>query len=276
MREAGYGAKGGPTVLHTGEGVRARLRPGRWARLSVVLTAAVALLGLPVTGAAARPADRDAPDIALVVSSAGGTTAVRSGEHRFARLWQLLQPTYTGTEPVSGAWAKGGYPPVRITVVWGLTGPGSRPQASATAGGGVALQRQDQLFLAEDGTPWVRSDPSPDVEDDGIRWHRAPRSLYTHMDRAGLLDEPVKRAAEGLSVPDGSIGARSAAGGSGPAAGGVWWAAGGLLLGLGGSHVIRRAAARREAGPPPREEPRHELIDLGALTPVSASRSRPR
>jgi hypothetical protein len=242
----------------------------------VVLAAAVALLGLPVAGAAAQPAGRDTPDTALVVNGEGGTTAMRSGESRFARLWQLLQPTYTGTEQVSGAWVKGGYPPVRITVVWGLTGTGSRPWTSEQAEGGVALLRQDQLFLAEDGTPWVRSDPAPGVEDDDIRWHRAPRTIYAQMDRAGLLGEPVKRLAEVLPLPDGTAGDPSAADGSGPVEGGVWWAAGGLLLGLGGRHAIRRAAARREAGPPPREEPLHELIDLGALTPVSASRSRPR
>jgi hypothetical protein len=256
--------------------VPARLRL-RWrARLAVVLAAVVALLGLPVAGAAARPAVRDTPDIALVVNSEGGTTAMRSGENRFARLWQLLQPTYTGTEQVSGAWVKGGYPPVRITVVWGLAGSGSRPQTGGQAGGGMVLQRHDQLFLAEDGTPWVRSDLAPDVEDEDIRWHRAPRTIYTQMDRAGLLGEPVKRVTEVLPAPGGSTGDLSAAEESGPVQGGVWWAAGGLILGLGGSHVIRRAAARREAGPPPREEPLHELIDLGALTSVSASRSRSR
>ncbi|WP_244207305.1 hypothetical protein [Streptomyces swartbergensis] len=240
------------------------------------LTAAVALLGLPVAGAAAQPPGRDAPDIALVVNSEGGTTAMRSGESRFARLWQLLQPTYTGTEQVSGAWVKGGYPPVRITVVWGLTGTGSRPQTGGQAGGGMVLHQHDQLFLAKDGTPWVRSDPAPEVEDDDIRWHRAPRTIYRQMDRAGLLGEPVKRVAGVLPVSGGTTGDRSAADGSGLAEGGVWWAAGGLLLGLGGSHAIRRAAARREAGPPPREESLHELIDLGALTSVSASRSRSR
>jgi hypothetical protein len=140
----------------------------------------------------------------------------------------------------------------------------------------MVLQRHDQLFLAEDGTPWVRSDLAPDVEDEDIRWHRAPRTIYTQMDRAGLLGEPVKRVAEVLPAPGGSTGDLSAAEESGPVQGGVWWAAGGLILGLGGSHVIRRAAARREAGPPPREEPLHELIDLGALTSVSASRSRSR
>ncbi|MEU6911947.1 hypothetical protein [Streptomyces olindensis] len=120
----------------------------------------------------------------------------------------------------------------------------------------------------------MRSDPAPGVDDDDIRWHRAPRSIHSQMDRAGLLGEPVEPAAAALPVPDGSTGDRSAARGSGPVGGGVWWAAGGLLLGLGGGHVLRRAAARHEAGPPPGEEPRHELIDLGSLTSVSASRSR--
>ena len=242
----------------------------------MILPAAVTLLGLPVAGAAAQPVGGDPPDIGLVVNSKGGTTAMRSGENRFARLWQLLQPTYTGTEHVPGAWVKGGYPPVRITVVWGLAGTGSRPQTSGQAGGETVLQRHDQLFLAEDGTPWVRSDLAPDVEDDDIRWHRAPRTIYTQMDRAGLLGEPVNRVAEVLPTPGGPTGGLSASEGSGPVQGGVWWAAGGLILGLGGSRAIRRAAARREAGPPPHEEPLAELIDLGALASASASRTRSR
>ncbi|WP_282700829.1 hypothetical protein [Streptomyces sp. CC219B] len=193
------------------------------------------------------------PDLAMVVTG-GGTgrpTAVHSGEPHFARLWQLLEPTYTATERVPREWVEGRHPPVRLTVVWGLTGVGGWPMTDRPPGGDVAVERQDQLFVAEDGTPWVRSDPAPEVEDDDIRWHRAPRSVFERLDRAGAL---------------GGAGAAASAGdASGPAGGGVWWAVPGLAVGfaagVGGTLAIRRAAARPGAGPP-RREPRQQLIDL--------------
>lgn len=76
------------------------------------------------------------------------------------------------------------------------------------------------------------------------RWHRAPRSVFEQLDRAGLLGRQGKDTYTAV----------------GPA-GGVRWASARLALGVGGTLPIRRAAARREAGPP-REEPRQELIDL--------------
>jgi hypothetical protein len=113
----------------------------------------------------------------------------------------------------------------------------------------VALARQDQLFLAEDGTPWVRSDPAPEREDDDIRWHRAPRAVFDQLDRAGLAGDAGKGQDEG---------------GGGPVRG-AWWAVPGLLVGfavgVGGTRLIRRAAVGPGAGPP-RDEPRQELIDL--------------
>lgn len=119
-------------------------------------------------------------------------------------------------------------------------------------GGDVAVERQDQLLVAEDGTPWVRSDPAPDVADDDIRWHRAPRSVFERLDRAGWLGEP-------------GVGALAGADGPAPAGDAVWWALPGLAVGfaagVGGTLAIRRAAARPGAGPP-REEPRQQLIDL--------------
>ncbi|MFI6401197.1 hypothetical protein [Streptomyces sp. NPDC050548] len=188
---------------------------------------------------------RDIPDLALVVAGdTGRTEAWHSGEPSFARLWTLLQPTYTGTERVSQEWEAGRYPAVRITVMWGLTGVGGWPRTSRAPGGDVAVEREDQLFVAADGTPWVRTDPAPEVTDDDIRWHRVPRPDFTRMERAGLLGTA---AGEG---PESS-------GSAGPA----WWAAAGVAAGVGGTLLIRRAAARREAGPP-REEPRQELIDL--------------
>ncbi len=159
---------------------------------------------------------------------------------------------YTGTERVPAAWVEGRHPPVRITVVWGLSGIGGWPETRRPPGGDVAIERQDQLVVAEDGTPWVRSDPAPEVEDDDIRWHRAPRSVFERLDRAGLLGGPVSGAA-----PE--------ADGCGPAGDAVWWAIPGLAVGfaagVGGTVAIRRAAARSGAGPP-REGPRQQLIDL--------------
>ncbi|MDT9698991.1 hypothetical protein [Streptomyces sp. P17] len=228
---------------------------GRVAARLVLLgpvSAALALCGgAPAAGAADRAARP--PDLTMVVAGgAGQPTAVRSGEVRFARLWQLLEPMHTGTERVPEAWSEGRYPPVRITVVWGLTGVGGWPTTDSPPGGDVAIERQDQLFVAEDGTPWVRSDPAPDVEDDDIRWHRAPRSVFERLDRAGLLGAPASGASAGT---DGSV----------PAADAVWWAIPGLAVGfaagVGGTLAIRRAAARPGGGPP-REEPRQQLIDL--------------
>lgn len=238
------------TYGRTGE---ARLR----ARLALVLSTVVGLLGAPVAAAAVESPRRDIPDLALVVTAAGETSAVRSGEPYFARLWMLLQPTYTGTARVPEAWVKGKHPPVRITVVWGLTGVGGWPQTNRPPGRDVALRREDQLFLAEDGTPWVRSDPLPEVEDDDIRWHQAPRSVFEQLDRAGRLGEAVELSADaGGRTADASDTKQPD-----QMRYGAWCAAAGLAAGVGGTLLIRRAAARREAGPP-REEPRQELIEL--------------
>ncbi|MBR8643404.1 hypothetical protein KEF29_38805 [Streptomyces tuirus] len=208
-------------------------------------------------GAAPQARGRDVPDVAMVV--AGGTgraTAVRSGERAFARLWQLLQPMHAEMERVREDWAEGRFPPVRLTVVWGLSGVGGWPTTNRPPGGDVAVERQDQLFVAEDGTPWVRSDPAPAVEDDDIRWHRAPRSVFERLDLGRLF-------ADGDT--DGPVASAAAGDLSGPVRGDVRWAVAGLAVGLvagvGGTLLIRRAAARREAGPP-REEPRQVLIDL--------------
>jgi len=193
---------------------------------------------------------RDIPDLALVVAGDTGRTEARhSGEPSFTRLWTLLQPTYAGTERVPQEWEAGRYPAVRITVVWGLAGVGGWPRTGRAPGGDVAVEREDQLFVAGDGTPWVRTDPAPETADDDIRWHRAPRPVFTRMERAGLLGEV-----------GGDTGAGAAKEAPGPAER-VGWATAGLAVGVGGTLLIRRAAARREAGPP-RGEPRQELIDL--------------
>lgn len=240
---------------HTG----VRLGPRR--ALAALATGAVAVavtvLGAPAAAAATeqtREAGPDRPDLAMVVTGGSGRTkTVRNDEPYFSRLWQLLQPMYPGKERVSGAWEEGRYPAVRFTVVWGLTGVGGWPRTDSAPGGDVAVARQDQLFLTGDGTPWVRSDPAPEREDDDIRWHRAPRAVFDQLDRAGLVGGPGEAQEK--------EGAKSS---TGPGHG-VWWAVPGLVVGfaagVGGTRLIRRAAVGPGAGPP-RDEPRQELIDL--------------
>jgi hypothetical protein len=213
-----------------------------------VPVAALTWCGTTVAGAAVSERGRDIPDVAVVVTGGTGrTTAVRYGEPSFARLWQLLEPTYDGSQQVPEQWFEGRHPPVRITVTWGLTGVGGWPQTNRSPGGDVAIERQDQLFVADDGTPWVRSDPAPEVDDDDIRWHRAPRALFERLDGTGLL---------GVAGDEGA-----AEGWRERLRGAVPGLAAGLVAGVGGTLLVRRAAARRDAGPPPRE-PRQELIDL--------------
>jgi hypothetical protein len=245
--------------------------------LAVVLAvcgmpAAGAVEGTDGTGSSAQPPaaqtrvhaqaqSRDVPDLAMIIAGGTGqTTVLRSGRPAFARLRQLLQPTYTGTERVPEGWTEGRYPPVDFTVVWGLTGIGGWPQTNRPPGGDVAVERQDQLFVDPDGTPWIRSDPAPDVQDDDIRWHRAPRSVFVQLEQERVL------AGLGESAAAGGSGEVAAQGDGGSwAAHRAWWAVPGLgvglMIGAGGTLLIRRAAARQGAGPP-REEPRQELIDL--------------
>ncbi|MGW2825510.1 hypothetical protein ACWC24_31550 [Streptomyces sp. NPDC001443] len=209
----------------------------------------VALCGAAAAAAPARTPDRDVPDLALVVvNHTGRTRTLRSGQPGFDGLWQLLQPMRTRTERVADDWEAGRYPSVRITVVWGLTGVGGWPQTRRAPGADVAMEREDQVFVAADGTPWVRSDLSPDVEDDDIRWNRLSRPVYERTDRTGLLGAAGDGPGAG---PSGAAGWPERAG----------WAAAGLAAGVGGTLLARRAAAGREAGPP-REGPRQELIDL--------------
>jgi len=229
--------------------------------LVCLVSVALPALGAPGAHASTHTKDyakADTPNLALVVAGdTGQTTTLRTGEEDFVRFWRLLSPKYTGTERVPEAWVKGSYPRVRATVIWGLTGVGGWPQTSRAPGGDVAIERQDQLFLAADGTPWVRTDPSPEVEDDDIRWHRAPRSVFNEM--AGRTDlfgsgseaKAASGSAKAVSTPDAAERAKWAIPGL----------VAGLVLGVGGMLLIRRAAARREAAGPPRE-PRQELIDL--------------
>ncbi|MFD1662002.1 hypothetical protein ACFSL4_28395, partial [Streptomyces caeni] len=153
------------------------------------LVAALAVTAGALTAAAgpARAAGKDIPDLALVIAAGTGrTTTLRAGEGDFALLWELLGPTERRTERVPDAWLRGRYPRVRATVVWGLTGIGGWPYTRRAPGGDVAIERQDQVFLAGDGTAWVRSDPAPDVADDDVRWHRVPRPVFDRLAKGGL------------------------------------------------------------------------------------------
>lgn len=232
-----------------------RLQIGR-ARLWLLLLVSVAPVALGAPGAHAsagtsRYAKADTPDLALVIAGdTGRTTVLHAGQPDFVRLWRLLTPRYTGTERVPEAWAAGRYPRVRATVIWGLTGVGGWPRTTGAPGGDVVIEREDQVFLAADGTPWVRSDPSPDVADDDIRWHRAPRSVFDQLEERRDLFGSVSAPAS-VSKPAAAEHARWAMTGL----------AAGLVLGVGATHLIRRVAARREDAGPPRE-PRQELIDL--------------
>ncbi len=67
----------------------------------------LAVLGAHPARASAPAAGRGAPDVALVIE--GGTVHDRAAlrERDFTRLWDLLTPTYMGTERVPDAWTAG-------------------------------------------------------------------------------------------------------------------------------------------------------------------------
>ncbi len=267
---AGPGSWGGLARPGSWGGVAGRSLRGR-SRLAVVLAAVAVLVlcGMPgqatafaaATAAATQAEAPDHPDLAMIIAGGTGrTTVLRKGRPAFAHLRQLLRPDYMGTERVPQAWSEGRYPPVDFTVIWGLTGIGGWPQTNRAPGGDVAVERQDQLLVAADGTPWIRTDPAPDIQDDDIRWHRAPRSIFAELKQDKVL------VGLGDSAPSArASGAATARDGSGWDVGHAWWAlpglGAGLVIGVGGTLLIRRAAARHGAGPP-REEPRQELIDL--------------
>jgi hypothetical protein len=207
------------------------------------MTGAFLGVGAPGAGAVAK----DVPDLAIVIpGDSARTRTVRSGDTGFARLWDLFRPDETESEAVPPEWREGRYPRARATVVWGLTGIGGWPYTERAPGGDVAIERQDQVFLAEDGTPWIRSDPAPDVADDDVRWHRGARKVYDRLEKAGMVG-PAERPGESGA----GLRARWA----------LWGALAGVALGGGGAWGLRRWSARRDAEPVARE-PRQELIDL--------------
>ncbi|MET7286041.1 hypothetical protein [Streptomyces sp. NPDC005573] len=226
------------------------VRAGWWA--AVLCAAQLAAAGAATTASAATGPPGDGLDLALVVPGDDGRSRVlRAGEPDFGRLRELLRPDRVDTEPAPRGLAREGRPVVRVTVLWGVTGVGGWPRTHRPPGGDVAMERLDQVVVAADGTPWVRSDPSPDVADDDIRWHRGPRTLLRDLERAGLPE----------AAPDGGTGTRPVASGGAGGAGGVWWVLPGLAAGAAGGFLGCRAAARRRAEPP-YGEARQELIDL--------------
>ncbi|MBA5225165.1 MULTISPECIES: hypothetical protein [Streptomyces] len=217
----------------------------RTAVVTAGLVMAGAFLGVGAPGAGAVA--KDVPDLAIVIpGDSARTRTVRSGDTGFARLWDLFRPDETESEAVPPEWREGRYPRARATVVWGLTGIGGWPYTERAPGGDVAIERQDQVFLAEDGTPWIRSDPAPDVADDDVRWHRGARKVYDRLEKAGMFG-PAERPGESGA----GLRARWA----------LWGALAGVALGGGGAWGLRRWSARRDAEPVARE-PRQELIDL--------------
>ncbi|MEU9141503.1 hypothetical protein AB0D33_37145 [Streptomyces sp. NPDC048404] len=230
---------------------------------AVVSAAPSALAGPPANTPMVAPAVResaeyaaqgssgDSPDIVLTVAGdTGRTTTLHSGDPDFGRLWRLLSPRYTGPKKTPGEWADGRLPVPEVTVIWGVT----------AAGGDVAIERQDQVFLTADGAPWVRSDLAPDLVGGDFRWHRAPLSVFGQLTQEGRLFGSGSAASAVRVEPD-------------PAAWAVPGLAAGLALGAGATWFIRRAKVRQvnagnagnteNAGnAEPLREPRQELVEV--------------
>ncbi|MGD6753994.1 hypothetical protein [Streptomyces sp. BH105] len=210
-----------------------------------MLLVVVALLFAAAPGAWARPTDpragMDVPDLAVVIApgaAAGPSVALHDEDRNFARLERLTTGFDTVTERVPEDWQEGRFPPVVATVVWGLTGVAGWPQTHRAPGTDTVIERQDQLIVAEDGTPWIRTDPMVDVNDDDLRWHRASRPLVDQLTRSGVFPPP--RPGEPTT--------RSP----------WWWAAAGLATGLTAAGTAWRLRTR-DRGP---REPRQELVEL--------------
>ncbi|MET8133372.1 MULTISPECIES: hypothetical protein [unclassified Streptomyces] len=228
---------------------------------AVVSAAPSALAGPAASGPVASSAVResaaqhssvDSPDVALTIAGdTGRTTTLHNEDPDFGRLWRLLSPRYTGTEKAPDGWKDGHLPEPQATVIWGVTGAGDGTRtAHRTPDGDVTIERQDQVYLAVDGTPWVRSDLSPDSMNDKILWNPAPRSVFDELMKDGRL-----------------FGSGSAVSASGVALDPAFWAvpglAAGVALGAGAAWFISHAAVRaRRENAGPLLGPRQELIEL--------------
>ncbi|MFI5657306.1 hypothetical protein [Streptomyces sp. NPDC051684] len=189
----------------------------------------------------------DVPDLAVVIAPgapAGPSVALHSEDRNFDRLERLTTGFDTVTERVPDDWQEGHFPPVVATIVWGLTGVAGWPQTHRAPGTDTAIERQDQLILAEDGTPWIRTDPMVDVNDDDLRWHHASRPLVDQLTRSGVFPTPH---------PSGQRPDRNP----------VWWGLAGLSAGLAAATAVWWWL--RSRGPRvPRDPrgPRQQLVDL--------------
>ncbi|MFF4538862.1 hypothetical protein [Streptomyces aureus] len=184
----------------------------------------------------------DSPDIVLTVAGdTGRTTTLHSGDPDFGLLWRLLSPRYAGPKKTPAEWADGRLPVPVVTVVWGVT----------DAGGDVAIERQDQVYLAADGAPWVRSDLAPDLVGGDYRWHRAPQSVLDQLTQERRLFGSGSAVSAVRVEPD-------------PAAWAVPGLVAGLAIGASASWFVRRARVRRvNAGyAEPLPEPRPELVEV--------------
>ncbi|MFJ4711066.1 hypothetical protein [Streptomyces sp. NPDC088785] len=200
------------------------MRTGRRAVAAAVL---LVLVGAgPARARPEGPGGADRPDLAVVIApgaAAGPSVSLDDADPDFARLERLTGEFAAVTERVPRAWDDGRFPPVEATIVWGTTGVGGWPKTRRAPGGDTAVDRQDQLVVADDGTPWIRTDPAIDVDDDDLRWHRASPGLVAELRRAGVF--PPVRAGAHAGVPTadkvrwglGGLGAGLAA------AAGVWW-----------------------------------------------------
>ncbi|MEB8338648.1 hypothetical protein [Streptomyces endophyticus] len=217
--------------------------PVRGVLVVVALLMALLMAGAPL--AHARPthpgSGMDVPDLAVVIApgaAAGPSVALHDEDRNFARLERLTTGFDTVTERVPQAWQEGHFPPVVATVVWGLTGVAGWPQTHRAPGTDTAIERQDQLIVAKDGTPWIRTDPMVDVNDDDLRWHHASPTLVDQLTRAGVFPttEPADRNP-------------------------IWWALAGLAVGLAASALVWRIRVRPRIPREPRG-PRQQLVDL--------------
>lgn len=201
--------------------------------------ASVPVVAPAVRENAAQRSSGDSPDIVLTVAGdTGRTTTLHSGDPDFGRLWRLLSPRYEGPKKAPDEWADGHLPVPEVTVIWGVTG----------AGGDVAIERQDQVFLTADGAPWVRSNLAPDLVGGDLRWHRASLSVFGQLRQEGKLFGSGSVASGVRVEPD-------------PAAWALPGLVAGLTLGAGATWFIRRAKVRR-VNAEPLGEPRLELVEV--------------
>ncbi|MFD8572009.1 hypothetical protein [Streptomyces sp. NPDC059639] len=214
------------------------------------VSAAVLLMlvsGGPAQARPEGPGGADVPDLAVVIApgaKAGPSVSLNDTDPNFARLEQLTAEFDAVTEPVPRAWDDGRFPHVVATIVWGITGVGGWPETRRAPGTDTAIERQDQLVVADDGTPWIRTDPMVDVNDDDLRWHHASPALVAELRHAGVF--PAETAADAhAGVP-------------------LWdkvrWALGGLVAGLALAWAVWRMRGRLPRPPGEPREPRQQLV----------------